>query len=137
MKISSRRARAKKRERGAKWYKDITMNGYEGAVSEQVRNEEKPSDLWERQSEREEESDETDRMSYRPEGGQRERERESFHTLRQPGDLELKDTETSSAAKGDRPRGVTDPLQHYSADCVSICTSSLILSTQAFMHHML
>lgn len=58
------------------------MNGYEGAVSEQVRNEEKPSDLWERQSEREEESDETDRMSYRPEGGQRERELSHIETAR-------------------------------------------------------
>lgn len=35
---------------------------------------------------------------------QTQRGRESFHTWRQPGDLGLKDTETSSAAKGDRPK---------------------------------
>lgn len=31
-----------------KCYKDIIMNGYERGVSEQVRDGERPSELWER-----------------------------------------------------------------------------------------
>lgn len=45
------RGKDRKRERGAKCYKDIIMNGYERGVSEQVRDGERPSELWERQSE--------------------------------------------------------------------------------------
>lgn len=36
---------AGKRERGVKYYKDITMKGFEGDLSEQVRGGEKQSEL--------------------------------------------------------------------------------------------
>jgi len=67
---------------------------------ERVSDGEKTSELWETWSEWDggEESRKTDKMSYRP------RERGSFHTWRQPSDLGRKDTETSSAVKGDRPK---------------------------------
>lgn len=70
--------------------------------SEEGRDGEKPSELSERWSEWDvgEENSEPDQMSYRP------RERGSFHTWRQPADLGWKDTETSSAAEGDRPKEV-------------------------------
>lgn len=54
------------------------MNGYERGVSEQVRDGERASELWERESEggeRRRESSETDRMSY----GLREGERAFTH----------------------------------------------------------
>lgn len=65
-----------RRERGVKCYKDIIMNGDEREVSEQVKDGERPSELWERQrewegGEREKECSETDRMSYRPREGER------------------------------------------------------------------
>lgn len=78
----------------------MLVDGHERGVSEQVRDGEKPSELLEKRSDGdvERESSETDNMSYGP------RERGIFHTLRQAGDLGRKDTETSSAAKGDRPK---------------------------------
>lgn len=60
-KIAWRQAGAKKGERGVKRWEDVTMDGYEREMSEEVRNGER-RELWERQRGREEEREQRDRQ---------------------------------------------------------------------------